>query len=74
MDGVRIEQTATGHPAKKGLTYGFRVEKPASDVFYLVDPKDLLVSSTAGKWHPDKGYVQVPAKEASEFFISIERK
>jgi plastocyanin len=74
VDGVRIEQTATGHPAKKGLTYGFRLKKPASDVFYLVDPKDLLVSSTAGKWHPDKGYVQVPAKEASEFFISIERK
>lgn len=74
VDGVRIEQTATGHPAKKGLTLGFRAEKPKSDVFYLIDSKDLLVSSTAGKWHPDKGYVHVPAKEASEFFISIERK
>ena len=74
VDGVRIEQTATGHPAKKGLTLGFRAEKPKSDVFYLIDSKDLLVSSTAGKWHPDKGYVQIPAKEASEFFISIERK
>ena len=74
VDGVRIEQTATGHPAKKGLTLGFRADKPKSDLFYLIDAKDLLVSSTAGKWHPDKGYVQVPAKEASEFFISIEQK
>jgi plastocyanin len=74
VDGVRIEQTATGHPAKKGLTLGFRVEKPKSDMFYLVDPEGLLVSSTAGKWHSDKGYVQIPAQEASEFFISLERK
>ena len=74
VDGVRFEQTATGHPAKKGLTLGFSSGNPKRDVFYLIDSKDLVVSSTAGKWHPDKGYVQIPAKEASEFFISIERK
>ena len=74
MNGVRIEQTATGHPAKKGLTLGFRATEPKSDLFYLIDAKDVIVSTTAGKWHSDKGYVQAPAKEASEFFISIEQK
>ena len=73
VDGVRIEQTATGHPEKKGLTLGFRAEKAKRDLFYLIDSKGLLVSSTAGKWHPEKGYVRIPAKEASEFFISIEQ-
>ena len=73
VDGVRIEQTATGHPEKKGLTLGFRAEKAKKDLFYLMDSKGLLVSSTAGKWHPEKGYVRIPAKEASEFFISIEQ-
>jgi hypothetical protein len=74
VDGLRIEQTATGHPAKKGLTLGFRADDPKSDLFYLIDAKNVIVSTTAGKWHSDKGYVQVPAKEASEFFISIEQK
>ena len=47
--------------------------KGKRDLFYLMDSKGLLVSSTAGKWHPEKGYVRIPAKEASEFFISIEQ-
>ena len=74
VDGTRVEQTATGHPDKKGLTYGFQVIDPKDDVYFLVEAKNVQVSTTAGEWHPDKGYVQVPAKEASEFFISIERK
>jgi len=74
VDGVRIEQTATGNPTQKGLTLGFRVPDSKRDLFYLIDSKDLLVSTTAGKWHADKGYVQIPAKKASEFFISIEHK
>jgi plastocyanin len=74
VDGVRIEQTATGNPAQKGLTLGFRAPDSKRDLFYLIDSKDLLVSTTAGKWHADKGYVQIPAKKASEFFISIEHK
>ena len=74
VNGVRIEQTATGNPTKKGLTIGFRTANPKEDLYYLLDPKDLLVSSTAGEWHSDKGYLHIPAKEASEFFISIEQK
>jgi hypothetical protein len=74
VDGVRIEQTATGNPAQKGLTLGFRAPDSKWYLFYLIDSKDLLVSTTAGKWHADKGYVQIPAKKASEFFISIEHK
>jgi plastocyanin len=74
VDGVRIEQTATGNPAQKGLTLGFRAPDSKRDLFYLIDSKDLLVSTTAGKWHAEKGYVQIPAKKASEFFISIEHK
>jgi len=74
VNGVRIEQTATGNPNTKGLTYGLRADS-RKDLYFLVKPADgLTVASTAGKWDPEKGYVRVPAKEASEFFVSIEQK
>ena len=56
------------------MTYGLRADS-RKDLYFLVKPADgLTVASTAGKWDPEKGYVRVPAKEASEFFVSIEQK
>ena len=73
VDGVDIEQTTTGSPENKGLTYGFRTSGLSEDLFFLIEPESLTVSTTSGKWHPDKGHVHIPAKEGSEFFISVQR-
>ena len=72
VDGVKVTQTATGNPNGQGLTYGFKVMDAPDDLYFLIKPKGLRVSSTAGKWKSDKGLVQIPANEANKFFISVE--
>ena len=74
VDGVQVSQTATGSPDKEGLTYGFRITNAPADLFFLVNQENLKVTTTAGEWKPDKGYVHIPADESAEFFVSIERK
>ena len=72
VDGATVSQTVTGRPGAKALTYGFRVEKAGGDVYLLLKSDGLSVSSTAGKWSAKKGILQIPKKQAGEFFVSLE--
>ena len=74
VDGAKVSQTVTGRPGAKALTYGFRVEKASGDVYLLLKGDGLTVSSTAGNWSAKTGILKVPKKEASEFFVSLERQ
>lgn len=74
VDGVEVRQTATGSPDKEGMTYGFRITDAPADVFFLLNQENLKVTTTAGEWKSDKGYVHIPGDEAGEFFVSIESK
>ena len=74
VDGVKVSQTVTGRPGAKALTYGFNVEKASGDVFLLLKSGGLKVSTTAGKWSAKTGVLKVPQKEATEFFVSLERQ
>ena len=74
VDGAKVSQTVTGRPGAKALTYGFRVNNASGDVFLLLKGEGLSVSSTAGKWSAKTGILQVPKKQAKEFFVSIERQ
>ena len=70
VDGVKIEQSATGYPSSKGLTYNFKVGKQKEDIFFLFDPeKAQLASSTNGQL--EKGRLKVQAKHSENFLVSI---
>ena len=57
-----------------GLTYGFEVRDAPKEVYFLVKPEGLEVTSTAGSWEPKGGYVRIPVRESKEFFVSVARK
>ena len=70
VNGVKIEQSTTGYPSSKGLTYNFKVAKQKEDIFFLFDPKKVqLESSTTGK--VDKGKLKVQAKHSDNFLVSL---
>ena len=70
VDGVKIEQSTTGYPYSKGLTYTFKVAKQKEDIFFLFDPEKVqLASSTTGQ--VEKGRLKVQAKNADNFLVSI---
>ena len=70
VDGVKIEQSTTGYPSSKGLTYAFKVAKQKEDIFFLFDPEKVqLASSTTGQ--VEKGRLKVQAKNADNFLVSI---
>ena len=70
VDGVKIEQSATGYPSSKGLTYNFKVGKQKEDIFFLYDPEKVqLASSTTGQL--EKGRLKVQAKHSDNFLVSI---
>ena len=70
VDGVKIEQSTTGYPSSKGLTYAFKVAKQKEDIFFLFDPEKVqLASSTTGQL--EKGRLKVQAKNADNFLVSI---
>jgi hypothetical protein len=73
IDGVKVNQTATGSPGGQGLTYGFRVMDAPADLYFLIKPEGMRVSTTSGEWVPHKGFVKIPANKSSEFFISVEQ-
>ena len=73
IDGVKVTQTATGNMNGRGLTYGFKVMNASTDLYFLIKPEDMRVSTTAGVWKSANGYVQIPASESSNFFISVEK-
>ena len=73
VDGVKVSQTATGSPGGQGLTYGFRVIDASADLYFLIKPEGVRVSTTAGEWYSNQGFVKIPANESSEFFISVEQ-
>ena len=73
VDGVEVSQTATGSPDGQGLTYGFKVNDAPTDLYFLIKPEGMRVSTTAGDWFPNDGFVKIPADESSEFFISVEQ-
>ena len=74
VDGVEVRQTATGSAEGQGLTYGFEVRDAPKEVYFLVKPEGLEVTSTAGSWEPKGGYVRIPVRESKEFFVSVARK
>jgi hypothetical protein len=45
----------------------------STDLYFLIKPEDMRVSTTAGVWKSANGYVQIPASESSNFFISVEK-
>jgi len=70
VDGVKIEQSTTGYPSSKGLTYNFKVAMQKEDIFFLFDPEKVqLASSTTGQ--VEKGRLKVQAKHADNFLISV---
>lgn len=73
IDGVKVSQITTGSMNGRGLTYGFRVMNATTDLYFLIKPEGMRVSTTAGEWEPASGYVRIPASESSNFFISVEQ-
>jgi hypothetical protein len=70
VDGVKIEQSATGYPSSKGLTHNFKVGKQKEDIFFLFNPEKVqLASSTTGQ--AEKGRLRVQAKHSDNFLVSI---
>ena len=68
---VSLHAGLVGDILKRGLQYTFKVTEAKGTVTFNLNPADVLVQASAGKWNPDKTALSLNAKEASEFTVTL---
>jgi hypothetical protein len=72
-----VRQTVSFHAGlvgdilKRGLQYTFKVTDAKGTVTFNLNPANVLVEASAGKWNSDKTALSLNAKEASEFTVTL---
>lgn len=71
VDGVEVMQTIEPAAQFSGLLYTFEISGHGErTVRFLVEPENLLLSSSAGEWV--EGVLTVPAGEARHFTVTVQ--
>jgi azurin len=70
-DGVGVKQIVRAAPEGAGLQYEFQLEQVPGDVFFVLEPGNLRLASSAGTWNG--GTLRVPAADAKKFTVTITR-
>ena len=68
---VSLHAGLVGDILKRGLQYTFKVTEAKGTVTFNLNPADVLVEASAGKWNSDKTALSLNAKEASEFTVTL---
>ncbi len=68
---VSLHVGLVGDILKRGLQYTFMVTNAKGTVTFNLNPAEVLVEASAGKWNPDKTALSLNAKEASEFTVTL---
>ena len=68
---VSLHVGLVGDILKRGLLYTFMVTNANGTVTFNLNPAEVLVEASAGKWNPDKTALSLNAKEASEFTVTL---
>jgi azurin len=71
VEGVAVKQIVRAAPEGTGLQYEFQIEQAPADVFFVLEPENLRLTSSAGTW--TGGTLRVPAAEAKRFTVTITR-
>ena len=56
---------------KRGLQYTFKVANANGPVTFKLNPKQVLVEASAGRWSADKTALTLSAKDATEFTVTL---
>ena len=77
LGAARVSQSVTLHAGlaggvlKRGLQYTFKVTGAKGNVTFNLNPSDVLVEASAGKWNPDMSTLSLNANAASEFTVTL---
>ncbi len=71
-DGTPVRQTIRPASSGTGLEYTFEIDSPPADVFLVLDPADLDLSSSVGIW--TAGTLKIPAAEATRFTVTLTQR
>ena len=69
--GREVRWTVEAAPRGVGLRYTFEIAGAAELVRFVIDPKDLRLAASAGRWR--SGTLHVPKDSASKFHVTLTR-
>lgn len=71
VDGVAVEQTIRPATSGTGFQYDFKIAPTPHHVFFMINPENLRLTSTAGQWFD--GLLVVPPDKARSFSVTVVR-
>ena len=77
VGGARVQQSVSLHAGlasgvlRRGLQYVFKVEGAKKDVIFNIDPRNIIVEASSGKWNKDRTTLRLSPKDASEFTVTL---
>ena len=70
--GCEVRWTVEAAPQGVGLRYTFEIAGAAQPVRFVIDPEDLRLAASAGRWH--SGTLHVPKAMAAKFHVTLTRR